>query len=172
VARLKLLSVSRAGSWWQRHPDCCAASLHGAINASRHRVTIVFGPTILIVDDHEDGRDMLVEYFRSRAYSTIAADAAQIAARICRDSAPAIVVVDLSLPTLEAACQLIRTIKHRHRSVAPYIVGLNGWGFVQQAAPAIAAGCSVVIAKPIELPVLMAAVTIGLAAYVGGCSAA
>jgi hypothetical protein len=44
------------------------------------------------------------------------------------------------LPTLDAACQLICTIKKQvDRGVAPYVVGLNGWGFVQQAAPAIAA---------------------------------
>jgi CheY-like chemotaxis protein len=70
----------------------------------------VLRPTILIVDDHDDGRDMLVEYFRSHAYATVAADAARRAARICRESARAIVVVDLSLPTLDAACRLIRTI--------------------------------------------------------------
>ena len=130
----------------------------------------VFAPTILIVDDHEDGRDMLVEYFLARAYPTIAVGDPRTAATYCREAAPAVVLVDLSLPTLDAACQLIRTIK-ADRGVAPYIVGLNGWGFVQQAAPAIAAGCSVVIAKPLDLGLLMAAVTIGLAANVGVCSA-
>ena len=128
-------------------------------------------PTILIVEDHDDGRDMLVEYFRSHAYATVAAATARRAARICRESAPAIVVVDLSLPTLEAACRLIRTIKRRRRGVLPYIVGLNGWGFVQQATPAILAGCSIVIAKPIDLGVLLTTVTMGFAAHVGGCSA-
>ena len=127
-------------------------------------------PTILIVDDHDDGRDMLVEYFRSHAYATVAAATARRAARLCRELAPSIVVVDLSLPTLDAACRLIRTIKRRRRGVAPYIVGLNGWGFVQQAAPAILAGCSIVIAKPIDLGTLLAAVTVGFAAHVGGCS--
>jgi CheY-like chemotaxis protein len=131
----------------------------------------VLRPTILIVDDHDDGRDMLVEYFRSHAYTTVAAATARRAGRICRESAPAIVVVDLSLPTLEAACRLIRTVKRGRRGIVPYIVGLNGWGFVQQAAPAILAGCSIVLAKPIDLGVLLAAVTIGFAAHVGGCSA-
>jgi len=131
-----------------------------------------FAPTILIVDDHEDGRDMLVEYFLARAYPAIAVGDPRLAATYCRDVAPAVVLVDLSLPTLDAACQLICTIKKQvDRGVAPYIVGLNGWGFVQQAAPAIAAGCSVVIAKPLDLGLLVAAVTIGLAANVGGCSA-
>jgi CheY-like chemotaxis protein len=131
----------------------------------------VLRPTILIVDDHDDGRDMLVEYFRSHAYATVAAATTRRAARICRESAPAIVVVDLSLPTLDAACRLIRTIRRRRRGIVPYIVGLNGWGFVQQAAPAILAGCSIVLAKPVDLRVLLTTVTMGLAAHVGGCSA-
>ena len=114
---------------------------------------------------------MLVEYFRSHAYATVAAATTRRAARICRESAPAIVVVDLSLPTLDAACRLIRTIKRGRRGVVPYIVGLNGWGFLQQAAPAIRAGCSIVLTKPIDLGVLLTTVTIGFAAHVGGCSA-
>jgi CheY-like chemotaxis protein len=128
-------------------------------------------PTILIVDDHDDGRDMLIEYFQAHAYATVAAATTRRAARICRESAPAIVVVDLSLPTLDAACRLIRTIKRRRRGVDPYIVGLNGWGFVQQAVPAILAGCSIVLTKPIDLGVLVTTVTIGFAAHVGGYSA-
>ena len=135
-------------------------------------VTIVFRPTILIVDDHEDGREMLVEYFLARGYRAIAVSDLRIAVTFCREAAPAIVLVDLSLPTLDAACHLIRAIKHSQDGARPYIVGLNGWGFVQQAAPALAAGCSVVIAKPLDLPLLAAAVTIGMAANAGACSAA
>jgi CheY-like chemotaxis protein len=131
----------------------------------------VLRPTILIVDDHDDGRDMLVEYFRSHAHATVAAATARRAARICRESAPAIVVVDLSLPTLDAACRLIRMIKRRRRGVNPYIVGLNGWGLAQQAALATAAGCSLVINKPIDLEVFLTTVTLGFAAHVAGCAA-
>jgi CheY-like chemotaxis protein len=63
----------------------------------------VLRPTILIVDDRDDRR-MLVEYVRSHAYATVAAARARHAARICRESALAILVADLSLPTLDAAC--------------------------------------------------------------------
>jgi CheY-like chemotaxis protein len=132
----------------------------------------VFTPTILIVEDHEDGRDMLVEYFLAHGYRAIAVGDPRIAVTLCRDTEPAIVFVDLSLPTLDAACELIRTIKHGEGGVPPYIVGLNGWGFVQHATPALAAGCSLVIAKPLDLHLLTAAVTIGMAANLGGCSAA
>jgi DNA-binding response OmpR family regulator len=132
----------------------------------------VFTPTILIVEDHEDGRDMLVEYFRAHQYVAIAVGDPRIAVRVCRETPPAILLVDLSLPTLDASCQLIWEIKHFESNVPPYIVGLNGWGFVQHAALALAAGCSVVIAKPLDLHLLKAAVTIGIAANLGGCSAA
>jgi len=132
----------------------------------------VFTPTILIVDDHDDGRDMLVEYLLAQGYRAIAVSDPRIALTFCHGAAPAIVVVDLSLPTLDAACQLIRAIKHSKDGVPPYIIGLNGWGFVQQAAPAIAAGCSVVIAKPLDLGLVMATLTVGLAVGTGGCSAA
>jgi CheY-like chemotaxis protein len=123
-------------------------------------------PTILIVDDHDDGRDMLVEYFRSHAYATMAARTAGNAARICRESNPAIVVVDLSIPTLDAACRLIWKITRRQRGTGPYVVGLNGGGFVQQARLAMVAGCSLVISKPIDLRALLTVVRIGFAAHV------
>jgi DNA-binding response OmpR family regulator len=132
----------------------------------------VFTPTILIVEDHEDGRDMLVEYFLAHGFRAIAVGDPRIAVTFCREAAPAIVLVDLSLPTLDASCELIRTLTHGEDGVPSYIVGLNGWGFVQHAAHALAAGCSVVIAKPLDLRLLTAAVTIGIAANVGGCSAA
>ena len=125
-----------------------------------------FTPTILIVDDHEDGRDMLAEFFLAHAYTAIAVDGPATALTYCHEFEPAIVLVDLSLPTLAAACQLIRTIKHVQRRAVPYIVGLNGWGFVQHGAPALAAGCSIVMAKPLDLGALLAAVTFGVTASV------
>ena len=122
----------------------------------------MFTPTILIVDDHKDGRDMLVEYFLAHEYTATAVGEPRTAESFCREFAPPVVLVDLSLPTLAAACQLMRTLRDRQPAGAPYIVGLNGWGFVQQAAQALAAGCSVVLAKPLDLRLLLAAVTVGL----------
>ena len=150
----------------ERH-EKCVVDLRGldVIGATR------IGP-ILIVDDDDDGREMLAEYFSAQGYRTIAINEPRMALTLCRDTAPPIVLVDLSLPTLDAACQLIQEIKNAEGGVSPYIIGLNGWGFVQQASRALAMGCSLVIAKPLDLHLLSAAVTVGMATNVGACCAA
>ena len=129
------------------------------------------GP-VLIVDDDDDGREMLVEYLWTQGHGIIAVNESRMALALCRNVAPAIVLVDLSLPTLDAACELIRAIKNTDRGASPYVIGLNGWGFIHHASSALAAGCSLVMAKPLDLRLLSAAVTVGIATNVGGCFAA
>ncbi len=80
----------------------------------------VFTQTILIVEDHKDGRDMLVEFFLAHGYLVIGVGDPWIAATYCRETAP-IVLADLSLPTLDAACEFIRTIKHCENGAPPLL---------------------------------------------------
>src|SRR5258705_13571181 len=84
------------------------------------------GP-ILIVDDDDDGREMLAEYFSAQGNRTIAINEPLMALTFCRDMAPSIVLVDLSLPTLDAPGHLLQESKTAEAGVPPSLFDLNGW---------------------------------------------
>ena len=107
-------------------------------------------PRVLVVEDHTDGRESLVDILEFQGYDvTSVADGAAGLAQLCGAPFEA-VVLDLGLPDIDGV-EVIRAA--RARSAAPAILVFTGFHRLKDAAEA--AGCDAFILKP-ELEQLLA----------------
>jgi two-component system, cell cycle response regulator DivK len=108
---------------------------------------------ILIVEDHQDTREMYACYLRTRDCRVMEASNCSQALHSVHRSSPAAIVVDLSLPA-PGACQLISALRSQAACRIP-IIGLNGFGYQEYSDEALRAGCSCVLIKPCLPEVLL-----------------
>jgi CheY-like chemotaxis protein len=111
--------------------------------------------TILIVEDNELNRDMLSRRLQRRGYDVLLAVDGEDGLDVARANAPDLVLMDMSLPTVdgwEATRRLKADDVLRHIPV----IALTAHAMANDRDKALAAGCDDYDTKPIELPRLLA----------------
>jgi len=111
--------------------------------------------TILIVEDNELNRDMLSRRLQRRGYEVLLAVDGEDGLDMARANTPDLVLMDMSLPTLdgwEATRRLKADDVLRHIPV----IALTAHAMANDRFKALAAGCDDYDTKPIELPRLLA----------------
>jgi CheY-like chemotaxis protein len=106
-------------------------------------------PKVLVVEDHEDTRQMLRTMLEMSGCRVVIAGNGLEAVAVARREQPTLILMDGSLPVLDGlgATRLIRR-EALLRNVL--IVALNGWGTPSYHAAALAAGCDDCLEKPID----------------------
>lgn len=106
-------------------------------------------PKILVVEDHDDTRDMLRELLEVWGCQVVEAcdgiEAVQAAIR----ERPALILMDGSLPLLDGL-GATRRIRENSLLKQAKIVALNGWGSASFNAAALSAGCDDSLIKPLD----------------------
>jgi CheY-like chemotaxis protein len=111
--------------------------------------------TILIVEDNELNRDMLSRRLQRRGYEVLLAVDGEDGVDVARANTPDLVLMDMSLPTVdgwEATRRLKADDVLRHIPV----IALTAHAMANDRDKALAAGCDDYDTKPIELPRLLA----------------
>lgn len=111
--------------------------------------------TILIVEDNELNRDMLSRRLRRSGYEVLLAVDGEDGIDVARAKAPDLVLMDMSLPTVdgwEATRRLKADDVLRHIPV----IALTAHAMANDRDKALEAGCDDYDTKPIELPRLLA----------------
>jgi CheY-like chemotaxis protein len=103
-------------------------------------------PLVLLVEDHDDTRQMYVEFLSFTFDVMSATDAAQ-ALELVRARRPELVITDLSLPGMDGF-ELIRVLRGDPRLQAVPAICLSGYSGDAHEARAREAGCDRVIEKP------------------------
>lgn len=111
------------------------------------------GPTILLVEDTEDNRQMMRKLLEMSGYRVLEATNGEEAVELTSGEAPELILMDLSLPIIDglAATRLIRNLPHGRRLP---IVAVSAHDTADFHADALAAGCDAYITKPINYPEL------------------
>jgi FixJ family two-component response regulator len=129
--------------------------------------------TVVVVDDDDDLRKALARLLRGHGYEVKAFDSAEAFLAEQEPSAPACLVLDVSLPDLDGLglqCRLAET----GRSCP--IVFLTGFGDIPKSVRAIKAGAADFLTKPAKaevlLPALRAAIEQGAARRAADADAA
>jgi CheY-like chemotaxis protein len=111
-------------------------------------------PKILLVEDNEMNRDMLSRRLVKRGYEVVVAVDGQEGVDKARAEAPALVLMDMSLPVLDGweATQALRA-DPATRSIP--VIALTAHAMAGDREKALAVGCDDFDTKPIELERLL-----------------
>lgn len=117
---------------------------------------------ILLVEDNEDNRDMLSRRLLRRGYEVVtAADGAQAVEKAAAE-APAVVLMDMSLPVLDG-WEATRRLRADPATAKLYVIALTAHAMSGDRDKALAAGCDDYETKPIEFARLLEKIEAGAA---------
>jgi CheY-like chemotaxis protein len=106
-------------------------------------------PKVLLVEDNEMNRDILVRRLNRRGYLVISATDGQRGIEMARSENPDIVLMDMSLPVLDG-WEATRRIKSDHETREVPIIGLTAHAMRGDREKALDAGCDDYDTKPVE----------------------
>jgi two-component system, cell cycle response regulator DivK len=111
-------------------------------------------PKILLVEDNEMNRDMLSRRLIRRGYEVVLATDGQEALALAKSSRPDLILMDMSLPTLDG-WETTRQIKSSVSIAAIPIIALTAHAMSGDKEQALAVGCDDYDTKPIEFEGLL-----------------
>jgi two-component system, cell cycle response regulator DivK len=105
-------------------------------------------PTILVVEDHDDTREMLHMMLEMWGCRVVEARNGLEAVETAARERPELILMDGSLPFLDGLAATRRIRENGFPEIK--ILALDGWGTPSYHADALAAGCDDSIAKPLD----------------------
>lgn len=111
-------------------------------------------PTILLVEDQEDNRDMLSRRLTKRGYQvTLAVDAADAFAKIAA-ARPDLILMDVGLPEMDG-WEASRRLKAAPETRSIPVIALTAHAMAEHREKSLAAGCDDFDTKPVDFPRLI-----------------
>jgi CheY-like chemotaxis protein len=110
--------------------------------------------TILVVDDYSDNRTLLSAWLRAKGYKVLEAADGKEGVLQANRSNPDLILMDLAMPELDGI-EATRQIRQRRRHSQTPIFAISAYATHDVKDDALAAGCTEVFAKPLDLPVLL-----------------
>ena len=111
-------------------------------------------PKILYIEDNEDNFYMLSNRLKRRGYELIAAPDGERGIALAKSEAPALILMDLSLPVMDG-WEATRRLKAASETRHIPIIALSAHSMAGDRDKALAAGCDEFDTKPVELPRLL-----------------
>jgi CheY-like chemotaxis protein len=109
----------------------------------------VVHPTVLVAEDHADTRLMLRVLLEMRGYHVVEAGDGMEAVEAARRERPDIVLMDVSMPTLDGLSATRLMHEMESLSAVP-VVAVSGHAAERDQTEALAVGCSAYLTKPID----------------------
>jgi len=103
----------------------------------------------LVVDDHADNRDLVVQLLMSVGFEVYSADNGQKAVDVFQSAHPTLIWMDMRMPVMDGY-EATRRIRALPGGDAVKIVALTASAFEEDRGAIMAAGCDEVVRKPIE----------------------
>jgi CheY-like chemotaxis protein len=111
-------------------------------------------PRILLVEDHDDNRDMLARRLAKRGYEVlVAVNGEEACARAAVDR-PELILMDIDMPIMDG-CEATKKIKADPETAAIPVIALTAHAMSGDREKSLAAGCDDYETKPIEFPQLL-----------------
>ena len=109
---------------------------------------------ILLVEDNELNRDMLLRRLRRRHYEVVVALDGEEALELARSEAPELILMDMSLPLLDG-WEASRRLKADPETQKIPIIALTAHAMAGDRERALEAGCDDYDTKPVDFPRLL-----------------
>ena len=107
-------------------------------------------PKILLIEDNEMNRDMLSRRLQKKGYEVVIATDGEQGVTLAQAEAPAIILMDMSLPVLDG-WEATRRLKAAPATRAIPIIALTAHAMSGDREKALEAGCDDFDTKPIEM---------------------
>ena len=104
-------------------------------------------PRVLLVDDYPDAREMYSEYLQFSGFDVVEAGNGMEALQRAVETAPDIILMDLSLPVMDG-WEATRRLKADPRTAQIPVVALTGHALAGISEGAKKAGCDAFVTKP------------------------
>lgn len=111
-------------------------------------------PKILLVEDNEMNRDMLLRRLQRKGYEVVMALDGEEAVSMARSEAPDIILMDISLPGMDG-WEATRKIKGSPETRSIPIIALTAHAMAGDREKSLKSGCDDYDTKPIEFPRLI-----------------
>ncbi len=111
-------------------------------------------PTILVVEDNEMNRDMLVRRLLRKGFESVIAVDGQAAVEMARKAMPDLIIMDMSLPVVDG-WEATRRIKSAPETRSIPIIALTAHAMPGDRQRALDAGCDDYDTKPVEFASLL-----------------
>jgi len=112
------------------------------------------GGPVLLVEDNEMNRDMLVRRLRRAGLEVITAENGEQALTLMASERPAVVLMDMNLPILDG-WSASRMAREDHAISDIPIIALTAHAMESDRLTALEAGCDDYATKPIDFPGLL-----------------
>lgn len=112
-------------------------------------------PTILLVEDNEMNRDMLLRRLQRKGFEVLTANDGEEAIEMTRQHLPTLILMDMSLPVLDG-WEATRRLKADPATRHIPVIALTAHALPAERDRAIEAGCCAFETKPIDFPKLLA----------------
>ena len=109
---------------------------------------------ILLVEDNEMNRDMLSRRLSRKGYEVVIAVDGGEAIRQATDQAPALILMDMSLPVIDG-WEATRRLKADAATAVIPVIGLTAHAMEGDRQKCLEAGCDDYDTKPVDLPRLL-----------------
>jgi CheY-like chemotaxis protein len=111
-------------------------------------------PKILVIDDDKTFTAMVVSLLHSAGYRTVVAFDAMQGFMFAGREAPALVLLDLSMPA-GGGMQLLDKLRHSHKTQNVPVIIVTGTGGPKVEAETKAKGVAAVVTKPVDAKALI-----------------
>jgi len=110
--------------------------------------------TILVVDDYTDNRMLLAAWLRAKGYNVVEAQNGKEGVAQANRANPDLILMDLAMPELDGI-EATRQIRRRRTHSRIPIFAISAFATHDVKDDALAAGCTEVFAKPLDLASLL-----------------
>jgi len=110
--------------------------------------------TILVVDDYVDNRVLLSAWLRAKGYKVVEAQDGKEGVLQANRSHPDLILMDLAMPELDGI-EATRQLRQRHAFSRTPIFAISAYATHDVKEDALAAGCTDVFDKPLDLSSLL-----------------
>lgn len=107
-------------------------------------------PYVLVVDDFDDGREMLSEYLRFRGLPVLEAPDGETALRLARARKPAVVLMDIRMSGMDG-WQATQVLKNDPATQDVIVIAISAHVLNHASNTSFAVGCDAFIPKPYDI---------------------
>ena len=137
----------------------CGSTFTAHLRAVQPNITVKPHPTIeraitcvsvLVIDDHHDGREMLSLALSGRGYQVSQTACGTRGIELATAYLPEAAVVDIGLPGIDGY-EVARRLRQNHATSHMRLIALTGYGLAKDQARALEAGFDLHMIKPVDV---------------------